>query len=293
MKNRMISAVCALAMAAAIPLTASAEKVQVDARINVVGRSATIKQESTLYVGEVVVDGETAFTYIYSEDITWSKTSFDMLRDGFKAMDNDSFSQLIPELTEEEEGKGAAVCSIPEYTADIDDNWKTASFAGMKYYEDFTSMSVDWVELYGNDESFAKACAFKEDTEIFNADGSPAEQYAPFGILTQVNSDNVTYTVEDGKLVKLVDREIDYGVEAIKVIYTKAEVSTKTLKGDVTGDNKVDTKDAMKVISFAKKTTTPKNDTEFKAADVNNDDKIDSKDAMIVINAAKTKKPIK
>ncbi len=64
------------------------------------------------------------------------------------------------------------------------------------------------------------------------------------------------------------------------------------VKGDITGDAKLDTKDAMKAIAFAKKTAQPKG-PEFAAADVNNDGKLDSKDALIIINAAKNKTAIK
>ena len=66
---------------------------------------------------------------------------------------------------------------------------------------------------------------------------------------------------------------------------------TKRLNGDVDNTGKVDTKDAMKIIAFAKKTHTPKDDEEFKYADVNHDGVIDSKDAMMVVAHVKgTKK---
>ncbi len=77
------------------------------------------------------------------------------------------------------------------------------------------------------------------------------------------------------------------------IAHIKPALPTAKLKGDVTGDNKLDSKDAMKVVAFAKKTAAPKTDAEFTAADVNGDGRIDSKDAMIVINAVKNKTSIK
>ncbi len=59
--------------------------------------------------------------------------------------------------------------------------------------------------------------------------------------------------------------------------------------GDISGDGRLDTKDAMKSVQFALKKLTPKTDAEFTAADVNADGKLDSKDSMILINAAKNK----
>ncbi len=72
------------------------------------------------------------------------------------------------------------------------------------------------------------------------------------------------------------------------VSYVPPEDTPKvTVRGDITGDGKVDTKDALKAVAFAKKTATPKNDVEFGSADVNSDGKLDSKDAMLIIGAAK------
>ena len=59
------------------------------------------------------------------------------------------------------------------------------------------------------------------------------------------------------------------------------------VKGDINSDGKVDSKDALKSVAFAKKTAFPNTDKEFLAADVNDDGKLDSKDAMKVIGAAK------
>ncbi len=70
------------------------------------------------------------------------------------------------------------------------------------------------------------------------------------------------------------------------------ELLNKFILGDITGDEKLDTKDALKAVAFAKKSVDPKSDDEFKAADVNGDGKLDSKDAMVIINAVKNKKTI-
>ncbi len=63
----------------------------------------------------------------------------------------------------------------------------------------------------------------------------------------------------------------------------------KAIKGDINGDGTLDTKDALKSVAFAKKTSDPGTTEEFIAADVNGDNKLDSKDSMLIINAVKTK----
>ncbi len=64
------------------------------------------------------------------------------------------------------------------------------------------------------------------------------------------------------------------------------------IKGDINRDGKVDTKDAMLAVAFAKKTQDPKDDYQQMAADVNGDGRIDSRDALIIVNAVKYKKTI-
>ncbi len=58
-------------------------------------------------------------------------------------------------------------------------------------------------------------------------------------------------------------------------------------KGDVNGDGKIDTKDALKLIAAAKKTTPIKDEYLAKVADLNADGEIKTDDAMKVIRAAK------
>ncbi len=63
--------------------------------------------------------------------------------------------------------------------------------------------------------------------------------------------------------------------------------SRSLLKGDINNDGKVDTKDAMLSISYARKKRQPEAGRQFNAADHNGDTVLDTKDSMRIIKAAK------
>ncbi len=82
--------------------------------------------------------------------------------------------------------------------------------------------------------------------------------------------------------------------DSAKVVYLYAVWEKDTsVKGDINGDGKLDTKDAMLSISYAKKNTAPKDSAQFKRADVNGDGVLDTKDSLVIIKAAKNKTTIK
>ncbi len=111
--------------------------------------------------------------------------------------------------------------------------------------------------------------------------------------------------VKDGKLVTGTMPAGKYTAEVARKGYTTRtykDVNVGTaqvnlvqelhLVGDINGDGKVNTSDAMLAVTYAKKTKTPADDYAAAVTDVNNDGKIDSKDALKIINAAKNKKPL-
>ncbi len=87
--------------------------------------------------------------------------------------------------------------------------------------------------------------------------------------------------------VTVTERDVNSSSQKFSIIKL-----TTTLKGDINNDGKLDSKDAMLAVAYAKKTAQPKDDRQFGAADVNGDGKIDSRDALMIINAVKTKKSL-
>ncbi len=80
-----------------------------------------------------------------------------------------------------------------------------------------------------------------------------------------------TYPLTGGTPVK--SKETDYSAELAL--------------GDINADGKVDSKDALLSISFAKKATTPKNDQQLLAADIDGSGDIKTNDALKIIAYAK------
>ena len=201
--------------------------------LNIKSRQAEITGSSTVYVGEVTVNGEPGFHYLYSEDLTNYETVFAMVKASLSNFKEGKFSVLVPTLVGNTEDKGIAVCSDASYAASMNSDWKSAVKAGKACYTTATENTSSDVNLYESDADFAAKCAsgysteYEDATLVDNA-GLPAVITGPLGKLSAQNSDTVTYTVIDGRLVKIIDRDIDYSVEAVTVIYTKADLSDIT-----------------------------------------------------------------
>lgn len=192
--------------------------------VNVNNQIAEIVQSSTVYVGEVFVDGVSAVKYLYSEDITRSTTVLGAVLDAFRAMDDKGFAPLVPGVVGED-GVGLAECSVASYADEMDESWKDAANVAKKYYPELPLAASSSVDLFETDSAFAAACPkYWEEVEIVDTAGNPFEMCGPIGDLSAVNTDTVTYTVIDGQLVKIIDREVDYTCESITVIYTCADV---------------------------------------------------------------------
>lgn len=201
--------------------------------LNIESRTATVTGSSTLYVGEVTVNGEAGFKYLYSEDLTFSTTVLGAVKDALSVFKEGQFAALVPSIVGEKEEKGVAVCSDATREASMNSDWKSAVKAGKACYATATEKTSSDVDLYESDADFAAKCAsgysteYEDATLVDNA-GLPAVITGPLGKLSAQNVDNIIYTVEDGKLVKKIYRKIYYSVEAVTVIYTKADLTDIT-----------------------------------------------------------------
>lgn len=201
--------------------------------LNIENRTATVTGSSTLYVGEVTVNGEAGFKYLYSEDLTFSTTVLGAVKDALSVFKEGQFAALVPSIVGEKEEKGVAVCSDATREASMNSDWKSAVKAGKACYATATEKTSSDVDLYESDADFAAKCAsgysteYEDATLVDNA-GLPAVITGPLGKLSAQNVDSIIYTVEDGKLVKRIYRDIYYSVEAVTVIYTKADLSDMT-----------------------------------------------------------------
>ena len=196
--------------------------------VNVVEQTAQITQTSTLYVGEVLLDGQQSFCYLYSEDMTNSETVFAAVRDGLSVFKDGMFSALVPDILGETEDKGIAVCSNPTYQSMMNSDWTSADKAGLACLSNTSVTSSSSENLFETNADFAAKCTL-DDEDIDNyidVSGNALEVSGILGKLSTSITDAVTYTVIDGKLVKLIDREYDYTCEMTTVIYTKVELES-------------------------------------------------------------------
>ena len=200
--------------------------------VNVVEQTVKVTQQSTLYVGEVVLDGQPSFYYLYSADLKNSETVFASVRDCLSDFNDGNFSALMPDIIGETENLGIAVCSNNSYDNLMNSDWTSAVNAGQACLSKTTVNSSSSVDLYETDADFAAKCIGEDlaGFTIIDNEGNDVTVSGVLGKLTTDITDDVTYTVIDGNLVKLINRHILYTCEMVTVIYTKAE-----LKSTVTG----------------------------------------------------------
>lgn len=205
-----------------IPLSAWAQSV------STVTTSENIASESTIYVGEVVVDGTTMVKYLYSGNISIKEVVIQDLLDGLKGMNDGDYANLLEgfEFDYSTDSKGLALCSDSELAAAMDANWSSAQYVGTQYFPDNSVASETNSNLYDVDTGFkakldAQTEARAEDIEnLANVEKC---------IVSHVDSRTVTdvwYNIVDGQVVRHSDINVIYDSEAITVIYTKAELES-------------------------------------------------------------------
>ena len=187
--------------------------------VNVLSKTAKVVRNTTIYAGEIFSDGESVTKYLYSEDISVNEAVMAALKDSFAAFTGSDFTPLVPDIIGETDEKGFVACSVDEYARNAGSGWKDAIYAAQQLYPDKTPVGYDSYDLFEKNAEFAAACSSSEEGVVFvDENGDPFELCGPWGKLTTDITDYVTYTVENGELVKYIDREIDYTCESVTVI---------------------------------------------------------------------------
>ncbi len=263
-----------------MPLTTCAEV------INTVISSENITKTSTVYVGEVIVDGESQIKYLYSGDVTINNTVMQNLLAGLNGMADTDFAALLEEnrsgLTQ---AKGFALCDDPELADAMDGNWSSAQYVGTLYFPDKSIISEINSNLYDIDEGFKAAVDARNEEIRVGIDNIADVEKCIVSHLDGHSTNNVYYTDEDGQLVKHVETNIVYDAEATTVIYTKVELtsgSTSTVLGDVDGDGTVSVTDVAWIVNHILGVS----DDNFiiANADINGDGEIDVNDVMATVS---------
>lgn len=208
-----------------IPLTARAET------INTVMSSETITKTSTVYVGEVVVDGLTQIKYLYSGDLTLSVVVRGHLLDALNGMADSDYAALLVSYWSDAYNppQHFAFCSDSELTAAMDENWSSARYVGTLYFPGRYITSEINSNLYDIDEGFRAVLNAKTAERSGYIDELADAEKCIVSHHGADSNENVYYTVEDGFIIKHVDTYIKYNSEATTVIYTKVELSTNSI----------------------------------------------------------------
>ena len=194
--------------------------------VSTITTTENITKTTTVYAGEVVVDGVTMIKYLYSDDISRKEEVINNLLNGLQGMTDDSYATLLDGLEADAEASGLALCSDAELVAAMDENWSSAKVVGMQYFSDKTVASETNSNLYDIDEGFkaaldAQAAARAETIETL-ADVEKC-------IVTHLDSRTVTdvwYNIVDGNRIRHSDITVIYDSESTTVIFTKVELES-------------------------------------------------------------------
>ena len=205
MKKKLLLVILSLAVLSVLPFL----------NINAVENSYyydTLKKESTVYVGNVKIDGVEALNYIYSDDIqnvkpvNYGKSVFDTLKE-FLPLE---YARLIPDNAQIGQ-TGIKYSSL--HQEDMTTDWKNASYVANKYYITGTLGNEVNGKLYDINENY-KADIDEEDARRMLRSGEPLSAegriLAATSYTTQI-SDSTSYY---------------FDIDAVTVYYTSVDVQT-------------------------------------------------------------------
>ena len=107
--------------------------------VSTITTSEELVRNSTVYVGEVVVDGVTQMKYLYSGDMTINDGSgIFALHDCLSGMADKDYANLLKgnnfdTFDFNTESVGFALCSNADLAAAMDENWSSAQYVGTLY----------------------------------------------------------------------------------------------------------------------------------------------------------------
>ena len=196
--------------------------------VSTITTTENITKNSTVYAGEVIVDGVTMIKYLYSDNMSRKEEVINNLLNGLQGMTNDSYATLLDGVEADEEASGLALCSDAELVAAIDENWSSARNVGTQYFPDKAVASETNSNLYDIDEGFKAAL----DAQVA-ARAETIETLADVekSIVTHLDSrtiTNVWYETVDGNRIRHYDTTVVYDSESTTVIYTKVVLESSS-----------------------------------------------------------------
>ena len=172
-----------------------------------------INKESTIYAGEIFVDGESQMQYLYSADVSNTATVLDNLREAFPI----EFATLIPTTASETDGLAVSTA----HQDDMNASWTSSSNVANQYFTGTVGTETN-NNLYDCNATYKNYIDTKDaerQTEITDPDPSNK----------RVFSLKTTTITPDWKLIGGVMTRvntINLGFEATTVIYTTVNITS-------------------------------------------------------------------
>ena len=238
-RRKVISALAAAAVAlSSMGISAFAAEV---VKTNTIPSSEeSLKKESTLYLGEIMIDNKAVMNYIYSENISKSTTVFDNLKEVLPS----PYSSMIPEISNNDTASGLLAYEYktgfePENSIDSVSDWTNAGTVAEELYPSAGVMgSTGDYDFYEYDSDFEAAINKQEASR---------------------KAGGVNTIPTNGRLVSLIGSSSSYSYSMIDGVLTKVnktilEVEATTVKHTVasidSGSGNDDTKETINAVDI-------------------------------------------
>ena len=225
MKKKSFSFVLVLfLMTALLPMTPSAQATSGQTGNNIVEVRETVTRESTVYAGEIFVDGQSAMKYLYSTDLSNHSQVFKNLQD---ALAGTAFDGLVPTITGESETRGLAVSSA--HAENMNADWTSAAAVAKLFYTGTPGAETNG-NLYDLNAAYRGYIdsRYQEITEHYN---TPHSFDKRLDSALNTTTDFV-WVQHDGDLVK--EYTVTASIELTTVFYTSVNVTTAPTNYTVT-----------------------------------------------------------
>ena len=196
--------------------------------VSTITTTEEIKHTSTVYAGEVVVEGVTQVKYLYSGDVTVNRESIQPLLTALRGMADGDYATMLEgnEFDLDQPTVGFAFCSDHELVAAMDASWSSAQNVGRQYFTDKAVAAASDADLYDIDAGFKTAVDALDVERKAEIDTSVDAGHCVLVPYDSRTSTDIYYTIEDSQVVRHSDITVIYEREATTVIYTRVELET-------------------------------------------------------------------
>ena len=177
-----------------------------------------ISKESSVYAGEIFVDGTSQMTWLYSSNISNYAATFDNLK---ASLTGTAFANLVPTLDADSDTNGLAVSS--SHQSDMSSSWTSASYVANQYYTGTVGTETN-SNLYDVNNTY-KSNVDNQEASHQEEMTTPIDFNKRFFSTISVASDYEMVT-ENEVLTKVIT--VTFNEEATTVNYTRVDVTTET-----------------------------------------------------------------